>query len=76
MIALVRQTAEEHGRDPDAIEITTGLPDDLDTIPDLAAAGVDRLLVPVTSMAGLKTVISSPEDALNWRDLVEKYADT
>ena len=76
LIDLVKQTAEEHGRDPDAIEITTSLPDDLDTIPDLAAAGVHRLLVPVTSMAGLSTVIAKPEDALNWRDRIEKYAVT
>lgn len=75
LIDLVRRTAEEHGRDPDAVEITTSLPDDLESIPELAAAGVDRLLVPVTSMAGLATVISSPEDALSWRNLLEKYAD-
>lgn len=75
LIELVKRSAEEAGRDPEAIEITTSLPDDLETIPTLAAAGVDRLLVPVTSMAGLNTVISSPDDARNWRDLIEKHAD-
>ncbi len=75
LIDLVRRSADEHGRDPDAIEITTSLPDDLDTIPDLAAIGVSRLLVPVTQMAGLKTRISGPEEARNWRDRIEKYAD-
>ncbi len=75
LIDLVKRSAEEAGRDPEAIEITTSLPDDLETIPTLAAAGVDRLLVPVTSMAGLNTVISSPEDALNWRAFIGKYAD-
>lgn len=74
LIDLVRRTAEEHGRDPNAIEITTSLPDDLDTIPDLAKIGVDRLLVPVTAMAGLNTVIKDPEDCLAWRDRIEKYA--
>lgn len=74
LIDLVRRTAEEHGRDPASIEITTSLPDDLDTIPELAARGVDRLLVPVTSMAGLSTVISSPEDARGWKDRIEEYA--
>ncbi|MEQ9643592.1 MAG: LLM class F420-dependent oxidoreductase [Alphaproteobacteria bacterium] len=73
---LVRRTAEACGRDPGAIEFTTSLPDDLSTIPDLAAIGVDRLLVPVTAMAGLNTVISGPEDALAWKDRIEKYADT
>jgi len=75
LIDLVKRSAEEAGRDPDAIEITTSLPDDLATIPDLAAIGVSRLLVPVTSMAGLNTVISSPEDARGWKDTLEKFAD-
>ncbi len=74
LIDLVKRSAEEAGRDPDAIEITTSLPDDLSTIPDLAAIGVDRLLVPVTSMAGLNTVIASPDDARTWRDTIERYA--
>ena len=76
LIAIVRDSAVEHGRDPDAIEITTSLPDDLDEIPDLAAAGVSRLLVPVTPMAGLQTRLGTPEEVLAWRDVVEKYAET
>ncbi len=72
---LVRRTAEENGRDPDAIEFTTSLPDDLSTIPDLAAIGVNRLLVPVSPVAGLGTVIAGPEDARAWKDTIEKYAD-
>ena len=75
LISLARQTAEEHGRDPDALEITASLPADLDDIPALAAAGVDRLLVPVTAMAGLPTAIASPREALGWRDVVERYAE-
>lgn len=75
LIDLVRRTAEEHGRDPDAIEITTSLPESLDDLPALAAAGVDRVLVPVTSMAGLSTVIANPDDASGWKDTLEKYAD-
>lgn len=75
LIALAKRTAEEHGRDPAEIEITTSLPEDLDRIPELAAAGVDRLLVPVTSLAGLPTVIDGPEDALAWRSRIEEYAD-
>jgi len=75
MVGKVRQAAKEAGRDPDAIELTCGLPDDLDEIPALAKAGYSRILVPVTSMAGLATVIAGPEDALKWRDRIEKYAD-
>ncbi|MEM7253626.1 MAG: LLM class F420-dependent oxidoreductase [Pseudomonadota bacterium] len=72
---LVRNTAREHGRDPDAIEITASLPDDLADIPKLATLGVNRLLVPVSPMAGLATVIRTPNDALNWREHLERFAD-
>ena len=72
---IVRSTAEEHGRDPDAIEFTAALPDDLDDIPILAAQGVSRIVVPVTSLTGLSTAIHSPDDALKWADTIEKYAD-
>ena len=75
LVALARKTAEENGRDPDALEITTSLPDDMDQIPALAAAGVNRILVPVTPMAGLATRISNPDDVKNWRDILDKYAD-
>ena len=75
LIDLARKTAEEHGRDPAAIEITTSLPDDMDEIPALAAAGVSRILVPVTPMAGLATRISNPDDVKNWRDIIDKYAE-
>ncbi|MFP6773117.1 MAG: LLM class F420-dependent oxidoreductase [Alphaproteobacteria bacterium] len=75
LIDLARKTAEEHGRDPAAIEITTSLPDDMDKIPALAAAGVSRILVPVTPMAGLATRISNPDDVRNWRDIIDKYAE-
>jgi probable F420-dependent oxidoreductase len=75
LIDLARKTAEEHGRDPAAIEITTSLPDDMDEIPALAAAGVSRILVPVTPMAGLATRISNPDDVRNWRDIIDKYAE-
>jgi len=75
LLDLARRTAEANGRDPSALEITTSLPDDLDDLPRLAELGVDRALVPVTPMAGLSTRISSPEDALGWRDTVERFAD-
>jgi probable F420-dependent oxidoreductase len=75
LIALAKQTATENGRDPSALEITASLPEDLGQIPALAAAGVDRLLVPVSPIAGLQTVIESPEDALTWRERIAEYAD-
>lgn len=75
LIAIARDSATQHGRDPDALEVTTSLPDNLDDIPAMAAAGVNRLLVPVTPMAGLKTRLGNPEEVLAWRDQVEKYAD-
>lgn len=73
---LVRSTAEEHGRDPDAIEFTAALPDDLDDIPKLAAMGVSRVVVPVSSVTGMSTAISSPDDVPQWAKIIEKYADT
>lgn len=74
LIDLARRTAEEHGRDPDQLEITTNIPADLDEIPSLAARGVSRLLVPVTSIAGLATVIKSPDDASGWADTIDRFA--
>lgn len=75
LIDLARRTAEECGRDPAAIEITASMPNDPAEIPAMARAGVGRLLVPVTGVAGLARVIKGPEDVLKWRDVVEKYAD-
>lgn len=51
LVDIVRQTAADHGRDPDAIEITYG-DAELMTVPgpdkveELAAIGVDRVIVP------------------------------
>ncbi len=75
MLDLARRTAEEHGRDPDALEITTSVPEDLDEIPALAARGVSRLLVPVSAVAGQQVVINGPGDLERWRPLIEKYGD-
>ncbi len=72
---LVRRTAEEHGRDPDAIEFTAALPDDLDDIEKLARLGVSRLTVPVTSLTGLPTAINSPDDVGRWAEIIERYAE-
>ena len=74
-IDLARKTAEECGRDPDALEITMPMPEDPDDIPKMKARGVDRLVVPVTAMAGMPTLIDSPEDALRFGDIIAKYSD-
>ena len=51
LFATVRATAEEHGRDPDAIELTTGGNGAIGSgalaeVEALAALGVDRVIVP------------------------------
>ncbi|MBS0642791.1 MAG: LLM class F420-dependent oxidoreductase [Acetobacteraceae bacterium] len=74
LIKLVRDTAVAHGRDPDAIEITTSLPKDLDEIPAMAAAGVHRILVPVSFTPEFDSVVRGPEDCARWRAVIEKYA--
>ncbi len=73
---LARRTAEAHGRDPDAIEFTAAVPDDLETIPALAALGVTRVAVPVSSVAGLPTAIATPDDVAAWQPTIERFADT
>jgi probable F420-dependent oxidoreductase len=75
LFAIARTAAREAGRDPDKLEITVGLPEKLEDIPRLAAMGVNRVLVPVSPMAGLATVIATPDDALKWRDTLARYAD-
>ncbi|MDD9903850.1 MAG: LLM class F420-dependent oxidoreductase [Rhodospirillaceae bacterium] len=75
LIDLVRRTAEEHGRDPNAIEITASLPEDLDMIPELAASGVTRLLVPVLPMFGVAGIINSVDEVARWADIIDKYRD-
>jgi probable F420-dependent oxidoreductase len=74
LLATVRQAAVEAGRDPADVEITAGMPDDLDALPALAAAGVRRVLVPVTGVAGLRRVIAGPADVLAWRETIERFA--
>lgn len=74
LVAVVRAAAEAAGRDPDDIELTASLPEDLDEIPALAEMGVTRIVVPVTPMTGMHAPIRGPEDVLKWRDVVERFA--
>lgn len=75
LLDLARRTAQEHGRDPDALEITTSLPADLSDIPALAARGISRLLVPVSPVAGLDPVITDVEDVVRFSETIERFAD-
>ena len=54
LIGIMRASAEEAGRDPDAIEITTGgaaafAPDPVEALGELAELGVSRVVIPPLS---------------------------
>jgi probable F420-dependent oxidoreductase len=74
LLAIVRGAAEAAGRDPKSIEITASMPDDLAEIPALAARGITRLLVPVTSVAGLKRSVEGIDGVLSWKDTIARHA--
>ncbi len=74
LLAVVRGAAETAGRDPAAVEITASMPDDPADLPAMAARGISRVLVPVTSVAGLKRTARGVEGVLSWKDTIEKYA--
>jgi hypothetical protein len=38
------------------------------------AAGISRVLLPVTGVAGLKQAVAGPEDVLRWKETIERYA--
>ena len=75
LLAIVRGAAEGAGRDPASIEITASMPDDPAELPALAARGLSRVLVPVTSVAGLAQKVRGVEGVLTWKDTIERYAD-
>ena len=74
LLAIVRNAAEKAGRDPASVEITASMPDDPAELPAMAAAGIGRVLVPVTSAAGLKRAVRGIEGVLSWKDTIDKYA--
>ena len=63
LIGLARDVAVEHGRDPEALEITTGIGEDLSSLRSLADLGVERVLVPVAPMPGMGLHLGRPENA-------------
>jgi len=74
LLGAMREAAREAGRDPDAIEITVSAPEDLARIPELAASGIGRILVPVMANTGVTRPIHGPEDLLAWRDVIAAHA--
>jgi probable F420-dependent oxidoreductase len=71
----MRRAAEAAGRDPDAIEISAAAPPDPGGIPELARAGVGRVMVPVTGAAGLPPLVKNPDEVLRYgREVIERYA--
>ena len=75
LVEAARAAAVESGRDPDALDITVSMPDDLALLPDYARLGVTRVLVPVSGLTGLDIAIQNPNDALKWKDTIARYAD-
>jgi len=75
LINAARRTAEQHGRDPNALEITVSMPDDRKLLDAYVKLGVDRVLVPVTTVTGLDSDISGPQDVFKWKSLIEEYRD-
>ena len=61
VIGVMRRAAEEAGRDPDGIEVTTGGPLDVDGIRRLGDLGVHRVTIPVPAfdVEGLRTGLSA-----------------
>ena len=74
LLGAMREAARAAGRDPDAIEITVSAPEDLARIPELAASGIGRVLVPVMANTGVTRPIHGPEDLLAWRDVIAAHA--
>ena len=73
---LAKQTAEKHGRDPDALEFTVSIPENIEELPKLGKVGVDRVLVPIIQMFGLKSgAASGPDGLARWAEIIDQYRD-
>ena len=51
------------------------MPNDPELLHDYARIGVDRVLVPVTTVTGLDSGINNPDDVLKWRETIEQFED-
>jgi probable F420-dependent oxidoreductase len=74
LIATARQAAQEVGRDPEKLEITTALPKNLAELDALAHQNVGRVLVPLIGGSRLQAPIRGPEDLRNWSEIIERHA--
>jgi len=70
LFAIARRSAEAAGRDPDRLEITVSLPEDLAELDGLRRLGVARVLVPAAGGAGLNSRIRGPEDLAGWAKII------
>jgi probable F420-dependent oxidoreductase len=73
LIAIARKAAEAAGRDPDKLEITASMPDDVAELDALRRLGVSRVLVPASGGAGLASRIRGPEDLAGWTEVIERH---
>ena len=71
---IVKTTATENGRDPEEIEFTVSVPEDLNEIPELAKIGVKRILIPSSPMGGTSKWASTPDEVLALKDVIQKYS--
>ena len=72
LVRLARETAEQCGRDPAAVEITLSCPEDLSELDTIDA---DRILVPVNRTPAMAAPARTPEEVLAWRSRIEAFAD-
>ena len=71
---IVKTTATENDRDPEEIEFTVSVPEDLNEIPELAKIGVKRILIPSSPMGGTSKWASTPDEVLALKDVIQKYS--
>ena len=71
---IVKTTATENGRDPEEIEFTVSVPEDLNEIPELAKIGVKRILIPSSPMGGTSKWASTPDEVLALKGVIQKYS--
>jgi probable F420-dependent oxidoreductase len=70
----MRRAAEAAGRDPSEIEVTVAAPADVAGIEALAARGIARVAVPVSSAAGLPAQVKTPDDVVRYgREVIARF---
>ncbi len=74
LLALARDTARQHGRDPEALEVTASFPERFEDLDGLRRLGVTRVLVPMGQMPGMAAHAGTPDAVLAFREHIERYA--